>query len=193
MAQLYYRYSTMNAGKSMEVIKVAHNYEERGKRVLALVPGIDDRFGKGMITSRIGPQREATIVNEETNILEIFMRENNRDPIDCVVVDECQFCTEQQIEQLKELSLKVTVLCYGLLTNFKTKLFEGSKRLVELADSLQELKSVCSCGKKANVNARMLNGKLTTNGDTVAIEKQNNITYQPMCYDCYSKLLKMGE
>ena len=90
MAQLYYRYSTMNAGKSIEVIKVAYNYEERGKRVLALVPGIDNRYGKGKITSRVGLSREATIVNENTNILEIFMRENDRKTIDCVVIDECQ-------------------------------------------------------------------------------------------------------
>ena len=98
MAQLYYRYSTMNAGKSIEVIKVAYNYEERGKRVLALVPGIDNRYGKGKITSRVGLSREATIVNENTNILEIFMRENDRKTIDCVVIDECQFLKRHHVE-----------------------------------------------------------------------------------------------
>ena len=100
MAQLYYRYSTMNAGKSIEVIKVAYNYEERGKRVLALVPGIDNRYGKGKITSRVGLSREATIVNENTNILEIFMRENDRKTIDCVVIDECQFLKRHHVEEL---------------------------------------------------------------------------------------------
>ena len=103
MAQLYYRYSTMNAGKSIEVIKVAYNYEERGKKVLALVPGIDDRYGKGKITSRVGLSREATIVNEDTNILEIFMRENDIETIDCVVVDECQFLKQHHVEELVEI------------------------------------------------------------------------------------------
>ena len=117
MAQLYYRYSTMNAGKSIEVIKVAHNYEERGKRVLALVPGVDDRYGKGKITSRIGLSRDATIVNEDTNILEIFMRENSIQPIDCVVLDECQFLKKHHVEELIEIvdSFDIPVLAEEFL------------------------------------------------------------------------------
>ncbi len=91
MAQLYYRYSTMNAGKSIELIKVAYNYEERGKHVLTLIPSIDNRYGTGVVTSRIGIQREATIVGDDTNILELFMRENEKQKIDCVLIDECQF------------------------------------------------------------------------------------------------------
>lgn len=125
MAQLYYRYSTMNAGKSIEVIKVAYNYEERGKRVLALVPGIDDRYGQGRITSRVGLSREATIVNEDTNILELFMRENSREHIDCVVVDECQFLKRHHVEELVEIvdSFNIPVLAYGLKNDFRNELF----------------------------------------------------------------------
>jgi thymidine kinase (EC 2.7.1.21) len=100
LAQLYYRYSTMNAGKSIELIKVAYNYEERGKRVLTLVPSVDDRYGKGVITSRIGIQREAEMVSPETNILELFLRENKKAPIDCVLIDECQFLNKQHVQQL---------------------------------------------------------------------------------------------
>ena len=116
MAQLYYRYSTMNAGKSIEVIKVAYNYEERGKKVLALVPGIDDRYGKGKITSRVGLSREATIVNEDTNILEIFMRENDIETIDCVVVDECQFLKQHHVEELVEIVDSFNTVSYTHLT-----------------------------------------------------------------------------
>ena len=103
MAQLYYRYSTMNAGKSAEVIRIAHNYEERSKRVLTLVPGIDDRYGEGMITSRIGIQRAATVVNEDTNILELFMREDAKEEISCVIIDECQFLKKHHVEELVEI------------------------------------------------------------------------------------------
>ena len=98
MAQLYYRYSTMNAGKSIELIKVAYNYEERGKHVLTLVPAIDDRYGTGVITSRIGVQRDAMIVGEDTNILELFMRENEKHRIDCVCIDECQFLKKHHVQ-----------------------------------------------------------------------------------------------
>lgn len=128
MAQLYYRYSTMNAGKSIEVIKVAHNYEERGKRVLALVPGVDDRYGKGKITSRIGLSRDATIVNEDTNILEIFMRENSIQPIDCVVLDECQFLKKHHVEELIEIvdSFDIPVLSVAALPVFVLQLLAFS-------------------------------------------------------------------
>ena len=156
MAQLYYRYSTMNAGKSIEVIKVAHNYEERGKRVLALVPGVDDRYGKGKITSRIGLSRDATIVNEDTNILEIFMRENSIQPIDCVVLDECQFLKKHHVEELIEIvdSFDIPVLAYGLKNDFKNELFEGSYYMLIYADKIEEIKTICWCGKKAAFNAR---------------------------------------
>ena len=172
MAQLYYRYSTMNAGKSIEVIKVAHNYEERGKRVLALVPGVDDRYGKGKITSRIGLSRDATIVNEDTNILEIFMRENSIQPIDCVVLDECQFLKKHHVEELIEIvdSFDIPVLAYGLKNDFKNELFEGSYYMLIYADKIEEIKTICWCGRKAICNAR-LDGKggITKVGEQVVL------------------------
>ncbi len=128
MAQLFYRYSTMNAGKSIELIKVAYNYEERGKNVLTLIPGVDDRYGIGVITSRIGLQREAIIVNEETNILELFIEKNADRKIACVLVDECQFLKKHHIEELVEIvdSFDVPVMAYGLKNDFRNELFEGS-------------------------------------------------------------------
>ena len=151
MAQLYYRYSTMNAGKSIEVIKVAHNYEERGKRVLALVPGVDDRYGKGKITSRIGLSRDATIVNEDTNILEIFMRENSIQPIDCVVLDD------------------IPVLAYGLKNDFKNELIEGSYYMLIYADKIEEIKTICWCGRKATMVARVVDGKFVKSGEQILV------------------------
>ena len=128
MAQLYYRYSTMNAGKSIELIKVAYNYEERGKHVLTLIPSIDNRYGTGVVTSRIGIQREATIVGDDTNILELFMRENEKQKIDCVLIDECQFLKKHHVQELVEIvdSFDVPVLAYGLKNDFRNELFEGS-------------------------------------------------------------------
>ena len=103
MAQLYYRYSTMNAGKSIELIKVAYNYEERGQRVMTLLPAIDDRYGVGVITSRIGIQREAMLVKDDTNILELFLAEKEKGEIDCVLIDECQFLRKHHVEELIEI------------------------------------------------------------------------------------------
>ena len=171
MAQLYYRYSTMNAGKSIEVIKVAYNYEARGKRVLALVQGIDDRYGKGRITSRVGLSREATIVNEDTNILEIFMRENDREAVDCVVVDECQFLKRHHVEELVEIvdSFNIPVLAYGLKNDFKNELFEGSYYMLIYADKIEEIKTICWCGRKATMVARVIDGKFVKSGEQILV------------------------
>jgi len=171
MAQLYYRYSTMNAGKSIEVIKVAYNYEEKGKRVLALVPGIDDRYGQGVITSRVGLQREATIVNDDTNILELFMRENDRKKIDCVLVDECQFLKKHHVEELAEIvdSFNIPVLAYGLKNDFRNELFEGSYYMLVYADKIEEIKTICWCGSKATMVARVIDGKLVKSGEQIMV------------------------
>lgn len=139
MAQLYYRYSAMNAGKSIEVIKIAYNYEERGKNVLTLVPSVDNRYGVGVITSRIGLQREAMVVSEDTNILEVFMQENAKKPIDCVLVDEGQFLKKHHVDELVEIvdSCNVPVLVYGLKNDFRNELFEGSYYLLIYAERLR--------------------------------------------------------
>ena len=193
MSKLYFKYGAMGCSKTASALMCKFNYEERGFNVLLLKPIIDIRDienGEIVVKSRIGLSCSCIVFNRDQNLKEVFDYQSKEKHYDVIIVDECQFCSEEQIEQLKELSLNVTVLCYGLLTDFKTKLFDGSKRLVELADSLQELKSVCSCGKKANINARMVNNKIVTEGDTVAIEKQNDVSYMAMCYDCYSKLIK---
>ena len=145
MAQLYYRYSTMNAGKSIELIKVAYNYEERGKNVMTLIPSIDNRYGRGVITSRIGVQREAKIVNEDTDILDLFIKENERKSIDCVLVDECQFLKKHHVLELAEVvdSFNVPVLAYGLKNDFRNEMFEGSYYMLIYADKIEEIKTIC--------------------------------------------------
>lgn len=192
MAQLYYRYSTMNAGKSIEIIKVAYNYEERGKRVLALVPSIDDRYGQGVITSRVGLQREATIVADDTNILELFMRENSRNPIDCVVVDECQFLKKHHVEELTEIvdSFDVPVMAYGLKNDFRNELFEGSYYMLVYADKIEEIKTICWCGKKATMVARVSDGKVIKSGEQIVVG--GNDMYVSLCRKHYNEG-KIGE
>lgn len=187
MAQLYYRYSTMNAGKSIEVIKVAYNYEERGKRVLALVPGIDDRYGQGRITSRVGLSREATIVNEDTNILELFMRENSREHIDCVVVDECQFLKRHHVEELVEIvdSFNIPVLAYGLKNDFRNELFEGSYYMLVYADKIEEIKTICWCGRKATMVARVIDGRVVKSGEQIMVG--GNDMYVSLCRKHYNE------
>ena len=187
MAQLYYRYSTMNAGKSIEVIKVAYNYEERGKRVLALIPGIDDRYGKGVITSRVGLQREATIVNEDTNILEVFMRENSRESVDCVVVDECQFLRKHHVEELVEIvdSFNIPVLAYGLKNDFRNELFEGSYYMLIYADKIEEFKTICWCGRKATMVARVMDDKIVKSGEQIMVG--GNEMYVSLCRKHYNE------
>ena len=171
MAQLYFRYSTMNAGKSIELIKVAYNYEERGKRVLTLVPSADNRYGTGVITSRIGIQRQAIMVSQDSNILEIFMREKEKDDIDCVLIDECQFLKKHHVQELVEIvdSFNVPVLAYGLKNDFRNEMFEGSYYLLIYADKIEEIKTICWCGRKATMIARIVDGEFVKRGEQVVI------------------------
>ena len=186
MAQLYYRYSTMNAGKSIELIKVAYNYEERGKNVLTLVPAIDDRYGIGVITSRIGIQREAMIVNDDTNILELYMRENEKRKIDCVLIDECQFLKKHHVQELVEIvdSCDVPVLAYGLKNDFRNELFEGSYYMLIYADKIEEIKTICWCGRKATMVARVVDDKIVKEGEQGVIG--GNDMYVSLCRKHYN-------
>lgn len=186
MAQLYYRYSTMNAGKSIELIKVAYNYEERGKRVLALTPSVDDRFGVGVIASRIGVQREAVAISDDTNILELFMKENKKNPIDCVLVDECQFLKKHHVQELVEIvdSCDVPVLAYGLKNDFKNELFEGSYYMLVYADKIEEIKTICWCGRKATMVARIVDGKFVKTGEQIVVGGNN--MYISLCRKHYN-------
>lgn len=186
MAQLYYRYSTMNAGKSIELIKVAYNYEERGKRVLVLTPSVDDRHGVGVIASRIGVTREAIAVNDETNILELFMKENKKSPVDCVLVDECQFLKKHHVQELVEIvdSCDTPVLAYGLKNDFKNELFEGSYYMLVYADKIEEIKTICWCGRKATMVARIVDGKFVKTGEQIVVG--GNDMYISLCRKHYN-------
>ena len=186
MAQLYYRYSTMNAGKSIELIKVAYNYEERGKNVLTLVPSVDDRYGVGLITSRIGVQREALIVKDDTNILSLYLRENEKRKIDCVLIDECQFLKKHHVQELVEIvdSCEVPVLAYGLKNDFRTELFEGSYYMLIYADKIEEIKTICWCGRKATMVARVVDGQFVKQGEQVVIG--GNDMYVSLCRKHYN-------
>lgn len=186
MAQLYFRYSTMNAGKSIEVIKVAHNYEERGKKVLVMTSAVDDRYGTGKVSSRIGVSRDAELVYDDTNILELFLNENKRKSIDCVLVDECQFLKRHHVEELAEIvdSCNVPVLCYGLKNDFRNELFEGSYALLVYADKIEEIKTICWCGKKATMVARIVDGKLVKSGEQIQVG--GNEMYISLCRKHYN-------
>ncbi len=186
MAQLYYRYSTMNAGKSLELIKVAYNYEERGKHVLVLTSAVDDRYGEGKITSRAGVQRDAAVIRDDTNILQLFIEENKKQSVDCVLVDECQFLKKHHILELVEIvdSLNVPVLAYGLKNDFRNELFEGSYYLLVYADKIEEIKTICWCGRKATMVARVSNGKFLRTGEQIVVG--GNDMYVSLCRKHYN-------
>lgn len=186
MAQLYYRYSTMNAGKSLEIIKVANNYEERNKNVLCLTPAVDDRDDAGMINSRVGLKREAVTVRDDTNIMSLFMRMNGNRQIDCVLVDECQFLKKHHVQELAEIvdSFDVPVLTYGLKNDFKNELFEGAYYLLVYADKIEEIKTICWCGRKATMIARVEDGKIVKQGDQIVIG--GNEMYVSLCRKHYN-------
>lgn len=187
MAQLFFRYSTMNAGKSIELIKVAYNYEERGKHVLVLTSGLDDRYGKGVVRSRIGLSREAVAVEEDTDILDIFMMENYRQRIDCVLVDEAQFLKRHHVEELVEVvdSFDCPVICYGLKNDFSNQLFEGSYYLLVYADKIEEIKTICWCGRKATMVARVVDGRVVRTGDQIMIGGEE--MYVSLCRKHYNE------
>ena len=187
MAQLYYRYSTMNAGKSIELIKVAYNYEERGKNVLVLAPSIDNRYGMGKITSRIGISRDALKIDSKTNILDIFQSTDVKRPIDCVLIDECQFLKKHHVEELVEIVDKydTPVLAFGLKNDFRNELFEGSYYMLVYADKIEEIKTICHCGRKATMVARVVNGEMVRSGEQIVIG--GNDMYISLCRKHYNE------
>ncbi len=157
MAKLYFNYSTMNAGKSTTLLQSSFNYQERGMRPFLFTAALDDRYGVGKIASRIGLQAEASLFSADTDLLKVIEEEVKTQPIDCVMVDEAQFLTKDQVFQLSEITdkLKIPVLAYGLRTDFQGNLFEGSQYLLAWADELRELKTICHCGKKATMVIRV--------------------------------------
>lgn len=188
--KLYFKFGVMGCSKSAQALMTKFNYEQQGYNVLLMKSNYDTRDKKEdriVVRSRIGLESEAFIFTPKTNFVRLF-KSKKAENYGVIIVDECQFCTEAQINQLKELTAYVPVLCYGLKTDFRTKLFEGSKRLVEIADSMTELKAICSCGRKATINARFSNGRLVTRGSVIEIGGDER--YKAICYDCYLKLKK---
>ncbi len=185
MPKLYFKYGTMASSKSAQALMCKFNYEQKGMTVLLVKPELDDRDDgeERMVRSRIGLTAKCYTIGRDESFIDLFDSVNKERSIDIVIVDEAQFCTSEQVDQLKELTQRATVLCYGLLLDFTCHLFEGSKRLVELADSLQEIKSVCRCGRKASVTARFVNGKCVDHGPTILIGGDDS--YESMCYWCW--------
>ncbi|MFN5320328.1 MAG: thymidine kinase [Planctomycetota bacterium] len=172
MAKLYFYYSAMNAGKSTTLLQSAHNYEERGMRVMLLTPRLDNRSGEGVIGSRIGISRAAYAFAESDDLFEFVSREHRSSEVSCVLVDEAQFLSPRQVLQLTMVCdrLGIPVLCYGIRTDFRGEPFEGSKYLLSWADELIEIKTICPSGKKATMNARLdQDGKRVWEGAQVCI------------------------
>ena len=205
MAKLYYRYGAMNSGKSTALMQVAFNYEERGMRVFILKPSIDTKGGECLL-SRLGVSRPVDrAVTPDMDVFELVKQEAARGdkplacvlvkqeaargdkPLACVLTDESQFFTPQQAEQLFMVTVKlnIPVIAYGLRTDFSMQGFPGSTRLLELAHAIEEMKTICTCGRKATCNGRKVNGEFVFEGDQVAIDQENNVEYQSLCAQCY--------
>ncbi len=187
MAKLYFRYGAMNCGKSTAIMQVAYNYYERGMNALIIKPKIDTK-GDDKVVSRLGIEKKTNYqIDEKDNVFEIIKNYNQK--IDCLLVDEAQFLKTYHVDQLFKIAveLNIPVICYGLRTDFLMNGFEGSSRLLLIAHSIEELKTICTCGKKAILNARKINGKFVFEGDQIAIDGENHIEYQSLCASCYMK------
>ncbi len=172
MAKLYFNYSSMNAGKSTMLLQSNHNYLERGMKPQIYTSDLDNRYGSGEIVSRIGLKAKSNTFNTKTNIYKDILNKNNNDIVDCVLVDEAQFLTESQVEQLGRIvdELNIPVLAFGIRTDFQGKLFEGSKFLLAWADNLKEIKTVCHCGRKATMVLRVDDeGNIMADGSQIEI------------------------
>lgn len=185
MAKLYFRYGAMNSGKTTALLQVAHNYEEKGMKVLILKPRIDTK-GNECIVSRLGITRKVDfLISKGEKIKETL--ESFKKNVNCILVDEVQFFDKGQIDELLEISViwNIPIICYGLRTDFLANGFEGSERLLLIAHSIEELKTICGCGKKAIFNARKINGKFVFSGEQCAIDGEKNVEYEPLCGSCF--------
>ena len=185
MAKLYFKYGAMGSSKTATALITKYNYEERGMRVWLIKPAADNRDGEFTLRSRVGLTAEAEAVGPDKDICALYAK---REKADVIIVDECQFMTAKQIDELRELVDRedLPVLCFGLRTDFQTKLFPGSLRLMEVADTIQEIKTICDCGRKATVNARLSpDGYVVTEGSQVFLG--GNDSYIAMCHKCYMR------
>lgn len=194
MAKLYFRHGTVGSAKTLNLLAVAHNYRQQGKKVLVMKPGMDTRFGKEQVKSRAGLETQADVLIADERSFEGIEFAG----VSCVLVDEAQFLSAKVIEELRRLTLAydLPVICYGLRTDFKSRLFEGSARLLELADSIEEVKATCHyCNRKSIMNLKFVNGSAVDEGPSVELGAEEK--YLPACYKCYgreidlSKLLKL--
>ncbi len=190
MSKLYFRFSPMEAGKSAMLLISAYNFEKRNINIMCMKPSIDNRESIDKISSRIGIEKECFVIYPNYDIYAIVKKiislNENNNKLQWLLVDESQFLTSEQVEQFRAIvdNFDINVMCYGLRTDFQTHLFEGSKRLFELADDIDELKISCSCGRKAIFNARFNeNGELVVNGEQILIGGEDK--YKPMCSKCY--------
>ena len=188
MAKLYFRYGAMNSGKSTALMQVAHNYEERGMRVIVLKPSIDSKGG-GKLLSRLGIDRAVDyLVRPGEDVYRLIEAETERaTPLACVLCDESQFFQPGQVDQLfmAAVTLNVPVICYGLRTDFSLKGFPGATRLLELAHTVEEMKTICFCGRKALCNGRKVGGEFVFEGEQVAIDQVGDVEYVSLCPQCY--------
>ena len=185
MAKLYFKYGAMGSSKTAQALITKYNYEENDLKVWLIKPSADVRDGASILRSRIGLEAEVEVIPPETDIMERFL-DGKSGTCDVIIVDECQFLTEAQIDQLRAIvdEHNIPVMCFGLRTDFQTKLFPGSLRLMEVADTIQEIKTICDCGAKATVNARIDSaGHIVTQGAQVVLG--GNDSYIAMCHKCY--------
>lgn len=190
MAKLYFRYGTVGSAKTLNLLAVAHNYRQQGKEVILIRPEMDKRFGEENIRSRAGLEMTADLlITPETDL-----QEANFDSIRCILVDEAQFLTAKNINDLRNIahSRGIPVICYGLRTDFRSNLFDGSKRLMELADSIEEIKSTCyKCNKKSTMNLRHIDGVAVDEGPVVLLGAEE--AYHPTCYGCYKEEIQQAK
>ena len=185
MAKLYFRYGAMGCGKTAQLLQVAFNYKEKGMKVCVMKPKIDTKAGDKLQT-RIGIEREIDyLIDKDDDVYEIVKSKFNNS--NCILIDEAQFLSKKQVDNLMEIIVKlnIPVMCYGLRTDFLTNGFTGSIRLLEIAHSIEELKTICKCGRKATFNARYINEKMVTSGDTIVIDNDPSVKYISLCPHCY--------
>ena len=192
MAKLYFRYGAMGCGKTMQLLQVAFNYEERGHKVCVIKPKTDTKNGTKLLT-RIGPERETDFCFDRKKNLYDEIAANYRD-VHCVLVDEAQFLTPKQVDELMLVTIKldIPVMCYGLRLNFRREDdgFEGATRLLQIAHDIEEIKTICECGRKATYNSRFLDGKFVSDGPGVLIDGTTDIEYRALCPDCFLAYLE---
>ncbi len=185
MAKLYFFYGAMNSGKTTRILQCAYNYEEQGMKPIIMKPKIDTK-GEAQIVSRIGAKRKVDyLIEEKVNIYDIIVEKYTN--VDLIIVDEAQFLTEKQVNQLMDvvIDLDISIMCFGLRTDFMGNSFPGARRLLDIAHELSEVKTICECGHKAMFNVRLIDGKVQTEGDSVAIDGEGKVTYTVACPRCF--------